>query len=136
MLPLDEILNLTYSAKTARCGGCENHCMLTVNTFAGGRRHITGNRCEKPLGAAGKTHPAPNMPAYKRQRLFAYPPLEEDAAPRGVLGIPRALNLYENYPYWATFFRELGFRVVPNGTESRHDIIPRGALAAFRPQDL
>ncbi len=112
MLPLDEILNLTYSAKTARCGGCENHCMLTVNTFAGGRRHITGNRCEKPLGAAGKTHPAPNMPAYKRQRLFAYPPLEEDAAPRGVLGIPRALNLYENYPYWATFFRELGFRVV------------------------
>ena len=112
MLPLDEILNLTYSAKTARCGGCENHCMLTVNTFAGGRRHITGNRCEKPLGAAGKTRPAPNMPAYKRQRLFAYPPLEEDAAPRGVLGIPRALNLYENYPYWATFFRELGFRVV------------------------
>ncbi len=112
MLPLDEILNLTYSAKTARCGGCENHCMLTVNTFAGGRRHITGNRCEKPLGATGKTHPAPNMPAYKRQRLFAYPPLEEDAAPRGVLGIPRALNLYENYPYWATFFRELGFRVV------------------------
>ena len=70
MLPLDEILNLTYSAKTARCGGCENHCMLTVNTFAGGRRHITGNRCEKPLGAAGKTHRAPNMPAYKRQTAF------------------------------------------------------------------
>ena len=108
MLPLDEILKLNYTTATARCGKCQNNCLLTVNTFPGGRRHVTGNRCERGLGAQG-TLKAPNLVEYKRRRMFDYPPLEE--APRGVIGIPRVLNIYENYPFWATFFRELGFRV-------------------------
>jgi len=108
MLPLDEILDLTYTTKTARCGRCQNNCLLTVNTFPGGRKHITGNRCERGLGGDGGEK-APNLVAYKRRRLFDYP-MPEDA-PRGVIGIPRVLNLYENYPFWATFFRTLGFRV-------------------------
>ena len=108
MLPLDGILNLEYTTKTARCGRCQNNCLLTVNTFPGGRKHITGNRCERGLGGDEKQK-APNLVAYKRQRLFDYP-MPEDA-PRGVIGIPRVLNLYENYPFWATFFRTLGFRV-------------------------
>ena len=29
-----------------------------------------------------------------------------------MIGLPRVLNMYENYPYWATFFRQLGFRAV------------------------
>ena len=110
MLSLDDILNLSYTASSVRCGGCSNNCMLTVNKFPGGRKHISGNRCEKGAGGGEKGEKAPNLVLYKRQRLFDYPPLEE--APRGTIGIPRVLNMYENYPFWATFFRELGFRVV------------------------
>ncbi len=112
MLSLEEIRNLTYTTTATRCGGCANNCMLTVNRFSGGRRHITGNRCEKGLGGRGGAKDVPNLFAYKRQRMFTYEPLEEEKAHRGVIGIPRVLNLYENYPFWATFFKELGFRVV------------------------
>ena len=110
MLGLDEMLHLSYTSKTMRCGGCANHCMLTVNQFSGGRRHISGNRCEKGAGGAAKGEKAPNMVAYKREKIFDYPPLEHPS--RGVIGIPRVLNMYENYPFWATFFGKLGFRVV------------------------
>lgn len=112
MLSLDEMLKLSYTASSVRCGGCSNHCMLTVNKFSGGRRHISGNRCEKGGGSSGQTEKAPNMVQYKCQRLFRYEPLPEEMAPRGTIGIPRVLNMYENFPFWATFFRELGFRVV------------------------
>ena len=109
MLSLEEIEDLSYTTKTMRCGGCSNNCMLTINRFPDGRRHITGNRCEKGAGGAGKGK-APNMVAYKLKRLFDYP--NPDSTPRGTIGIPRVLNMYENYPFWATFFQKLGFRVV------------------------
>ena len=112
MLTLEQMRDLQYKTTTTRCGGCNNHCMLTINQFSGGRRHISGNRCEKGGGGAGKGEKAPNMVLYKRQRIFGYPSLEVDQAPRGTIGIPRVLNMYENYPFWATFFRHLGFRVV------------------------
>ena len=112
MLSLEEIAALTYTTATARCGGCSNNCMLTVNTFPGNRRHVTGNRCEKGLGGRGTAKDVPNLFAYKRRRLFDYVPLSETEAHRGTVGIPRVLNLYENYPFWATFFKELGFRVI------------------------
>ena len=112
MLSLDEMLSLTYTSSTGRCGGCSNHCMLTVNKFPGGRRHITGNRCEKGLGGSASQDKGPNVIAYKLKRLFDYAPLPENEAPRGVIGIPRVLNIYENFPFWATFFKELGFSVV------------------------
>jgi len=112
MLSPAEIAHLTYTTSAARCGGCSNNCMLTVNTFPGGRRHITGNRCEKGLGGRGAAKDVPNLFTYKRQRMFAYEPLAADKAHRGVIGIPRVLNLYENFPFWATFFKELGFRVI------------------------
>lgn len=109
MLSFDEISALTYTAKSTRCKGCSNSCMLTVNTFPGGRRHITGNRCEKGLGKGDVTKRAENLFEYKRTRLFSYPVHEEETAKRGVIGMPRVLNIYENYPFWATFFYELGF---------------------------
>ncbi len=112
MLSLDAIQSLTYTTTATRCGGCANNCMLTVNSFPGGRRHITGNRCEKGLGARGTAKDVPNLFAYKRQRMFDYQPLPEQEAGRGTIGIPRVLNLYENFPFWATFFKELGFRVI------------------------
>ena len=109
MISLDEILRLSYDTKTVRCGGCSNNCMLTINNF-GGRKHISGNRCEKGAGGTTKGKKAPNMVEYKRSRIFNYPPLENPT--RGTIGIPRVLNMYENYPFWATFFKELGFKVV------------------------
>ena len=112
MLSPEEIAALTYRSSTVRCGGCSNNCMLTVNQFSGGRRHITGNRCEKGLGKDHSSEKAPNLFEIKRKRLFDYPPLSPEAAVRGEIGIPRVLNLYENYPFWAVFFRSLGFRVV------------------------
>lgn len=116
-LPLNDILSLTYTTSTTRCGGCSNRCMLTINKFPGGRRHVTGNRCEKGLGGTGTGRKGPNVMAYKLKRMFDYPPLENPT--RGVIGIPRVLNMYENYPFWATFFRELGFRVVLSPMSNR-----------------
>ncbi len=120
MLSLEEIDKLSYSTTAARCGGCENRCTLTVNRFSDGRRFITGNRCEKGAGNAGTTEKAPNLYAYKEKRIFGYEPLDPERAPRGVIGIPRVLNLYENYPFWATMFKELGFSVKLSPASDRH----------------
>ncbi len=119
MLSLEEIENLEYSSRSFRCGGCSNNCMLTSNVFSGGRRHISGNRCEKPLGKSGGGKKGENMVAFKRERIFSYTSLSEEEAVRGTIGIPRALNMYENYPFWATFFRALKFRVVLSPFASR-----------------
>ena len=118
MLSFEEIEKLEYTGSTARCGGCENNCLLTVNTFSGGKKYITGNRCEKRIGGGGGKK-GENLFEYKQKRIFDYPPLEEKDAPRGTIGIPRVLNIYENYPFWATFFRKLGFRVVLSPYASR-----------------
>ena len=109
MLPLEEIEALTYTTQTVHCGGCSNNCMLTVNRFPNGQRHITGNRCEKPLGHESAVKKGENVVAYKQKRIFDYP--QPEHAPRGVIGIPRVLNMYENYPFWVTFFNKLGFHV-------------------------
>ena len=111
MMNLSEIRSLLYTSTTARCGRCQNNCLLTINRFPGGRRHISGNRCEKGLGNDNSDEKAPNLYKYKFSRIFDYEPLDESNAARGVIGIPRVLNIYENFPYWATFFRELGFSV-------------------------
>ncbi len=110
MVPLEQVGSVTCTTRTVHCGGCTNRCLLTVNRFPNGRQHITGNRCEKGGGSVSNVKKGENMVAYKRDRLFDYPPLEQP--PRGQIGIPRVLNMYENYPFWATFFRELGFGVV------------------------
>lgn len=120
MLSLDEIDTLTYTATSRRCAGCSNHCMLTLNRFSNGQSHITGNRCEKGIGDEQGRKKAPNMVDFKRARIFDYyEPLKEAEAPRGVIGMPRVLNVYENYPFWATFFKKLGFSVVLSPWSSR-----------------
>ncbi len=125
MLPLDDILHLSYQTRMTRCQGCVNHCLLTVNLFEGGRRYISGNRCEKGLGIEEKRTSVPNLFSYKLDRLFHYEPLDESQAPRGTVGIPRVLNMYENFPFWAVFFRELGFRVLLSPLSS-HKIYEKG----------
>ncbi len=119
MLPLDRLIHLTYTTATSRCKGCVNHCVLTINRFEGGRQYISGNRCERGLGIERAKKEIPNLYTWKYHRLFDYEPLPEDQAHRGTVGLPRVLNMYENYPYWAVFFRELGFRVVLSPQSNR-----------------
>ncbi len=108
----EEMNALEIKSTMARCQGCTNHCLLTINQFSGGRRFITGNRCERGLGKEKNENPAPNLYEYKRHRLFDYEPLTAEAATRGTVGIPRVLNMWEDYPFWFTFFTKLGYRVV------------------------
>ena len=111
MLPMEEILNLHFETSLSRCPHCNNHCLLTINDFGNDRKFITGNRCERGLGQEKNKEQIPNLYDYKYKRLFQYKPLAPKDAPYGIIGIPRVLNLYENFPYWATFFKELGFSV-------------------------
>ena len=119
MLSIDKINSLTYETKLTHCQGCTNHCYLTINKFSGNRQFITGNRCERGLGREKSTEKLPNLFDYKLKRLFGYEPLSESEAVRGVVGIPRVLNMYENYPFWFTFFTKLGYRVVLSPQSSR-----------------
>ena len=119
MLSIDKINSLTYETTLTRCKGCTNSCHLTINKFSGGRSFITGNRCERGLGKERNKEKAPNLFDYKFHRLFDYEPLSADLAVRGVVGIPRVLNMYENYPFWFTFFTKLGFEVVRSPYSTR-----------------
>ncbi len=110
---------LKFETTMTRCKGCTNSCLLTINRFSGDRRFISGNRCEKGLGKEKSNADIPNLFAYKLKRYFDYAPLSETQAKRGTVGIPRVLNLYENYPFWHTFFTELGYRVVLSPLSSR-----------------
>ncbi|HEX3022611.1 MAG TPA: acyl-CoA dehydratase activase, partial [Lachnospiraceae bacterium] len=119
MLTIDKINALKFDTSMARCKGCTNSCLLTINRFTGGRQFISGNRCERGLGKEKNKENIPNLFEYKNQRMFSYTPLEQDKAYRGTVGIPRVLNQYENYPFWFTFFTELGYRVILSPESSR-----------------
>ncbi len=119
MLSLDEILNLKYKTNITRCQGCTNHCVLTINIFDNNRIFISGDKCEKGLGVSKKNDSVPNLYEYKKNRMFDYEPLELNEAKRGTVGIPRVLNIYENFPFWATFFKKLKYRVVISPTSTR-----------------
>lgn len=124
---LSDLKNFHVDLKLARCGKCPNNCLLTINTFSNTtlptgtefRTFVTGNRCERGLEMEGvhlatqkKQEPLPNLYDWKYHRLFDYTPLPKEQAVRGQIGIPRVLNMYENYPLWFTFFTELKFQVV------------------------
>lgn len=113
MLSFEQIKNLEYSTSMAKCGLCTNNCRLTINKFSGGRKFISGNRCERGIGGQKNKDNIPNLFEYKLHRTFdVYEPLKEEHAKRGTVGIPRVLNFYENYPFWFTFFTRLGYRVI------------------------
>ncbi len=116
MLSADEINNLEIKTMHSRCQGCENHCALTINMF-NKKSFISGNRCERGSGNNGSNNHLPNMYSWKYDRLFNYEPLND--APRGEIGIPRVLNMYEDYPLWFTFFTKLGFKVTLSDHSNR-----------------
>ncbi|ETI89326.1 MAG: CoA-substrate-specific enzyme activase protein [Clostridium butyricum DORA_1] len=107
----ENVDNIEMKSTNSRCKGCSNSCLLTINRFPNGNRFIAGNKCDTPLGNNTKDKNIPNLYEYKYNRIFNYEPLELNKAKRGIIGIPRVLNMYENYPLWFTLFTNLGFRV-------------------------
>lgn len=119
LIDMEGIENFTNKTSMVRCGRCGNNCLLTISNFGSRGRFISGNRCERAYGAGKSKQDIPNLYKYKYDRIFDYEPLPEQEAPRGVVGIPRVLNMYENYPFWFTLFTELGFRVELSRHSSR-----------------
>lgn len=122
LLSLEKLSDFKAVNKMSRCELCNNRCLLTINEFSDGRKFISGNRCERGAGLEIKHADVPDIYDFKYKRLFRYKPLKKEEATRGTVGIPRVLNTYENYPFWFTFFNELGYRV---------EISPRSSKAVF-----
>ncbi len=120
LLKKDELDSLEVSSSLSRCGGCSNNCLLTINRFSGGRKFISGNRCERGLGKEVLSSCVPNLFDYKYKRLFGYKSIHPENSKRGIVGIPRVLNMYENYPFWFTFFNEMGFSVLLSPKSDRN----------------
>ncbi|MBD5133588.1 MAG: 2-hydroxyglutaryl-CoA dehydratase, partial [Clostridiales bacterium] len=117
LLSESALQSFSHSAKPVTCNLCTNHCSLTVNTFDGGRRFISGNRCSRPLGKE-KTE-LPDLYRYKYQKLRAMEGKGFGNGSRGRIGIPFGLNMYENLPFWFELFTRLNFEVVLSPESSR-----------------
>ncbi|MDQ7093284.1 acyl-CoA dehydratase activase-related protein [Desulfosporosinus sp. PR] len=119
LLPLEELQELSSETTMKRCGLCGNNCLVTIRRFSNGNEFFSGNRCERGEGKTIVTSEIPNLFAYKYKRVFNYVPLAPAQAVRGTIGIPRVLNIYEDYPFWFTFFTELNYRVILSGRSSK-----------------
>ena len=124
LIGMDVLSHFRHTVKSARCGLCENHCSLTVNDFGGGRRFISGNRCERPLGGTKKAE-RPNLYKWKLEKLKSMGEPSGKPMPNGTIGIPFGLNMYELLPFWTTFLRALGFETVLSDVSTR-DMYMRG----------
>lgn len=120
LLTKDKIDDFKMESSFKRCGKCGNNCLLTINKFSTGEEFISGNRCERGSGIEKTAEEKlPNLYDYKYKRTFGYKPLKESEAKRGVIGIPRVLNMYENYPFWFTLLTNLGFSVKLSAPSSK-----------------
>ncbi|MDR1554828.1 MAG: 2-hydroxyacyl-CoA dehydratase [Campylobacteraceae bacterium] len=117
LLQTKTLQDFTIKHTMLRCNACSNSCAMTLNRFGDGRKFITGNRCEKGAGKTNSGSLLPNLYDYKYKRLFAYAP--KTNAKFGKIGIPRALNMYENYPLWFTFLTNIGFEVILSDESSK-----------------
>lgn len=122
LLLKEKLENFNYTTSLERCGKCTNNCLLTINKFSDNSIYISGNRCERGQEkyiSKPKKKKLPNLYRYKLNRVFDYKSLPLKDAPRGIIGIPRVLNMYEDYPFWFTFFTKLGYRVILSGKSTR-----------------
>lgn len=134
LLGPEELEAFTCQVSPGRCGLCANNCALTISRFPDKSFHVTGNRCERGAGGKKTKNTLPNLMQYKYERFFDYEGLPEEEAQRGVVGIPRTMNMFENYPFWHTFFTSLGYRTLlsPKSSkklyESGMDTIPSESI--------
>ncbi|WP_334306293.1 acyl-CoA dehydratase activase-related protein, partial [Romboutsia ilealis] len=122
LLNKNQLNNINLNVEVDRCRGCSNNCLLTINKFSENEIFVSGNRCEKGEMIYNKEKKIANhinLFKYKYNRLFKYKPLSKEKAIMGEIGVPRALNMYEDYPFWHTLFTELGFRVILSDRTSK-----------------
>ncbi len=119
-----ELLGFSVNTELDTCKLCQNHCQLTISAFSDGARHISGNRCDRGAGTVPDAVDSalPNLYAYKYRRVFSYRRLTKEQTTRGDIGIPRVLNIYENYPFWFTVLTSLGFRVILSKRSDRNTL--------------
>ena len=118
VLTEEELRSFSQKVNTVQCGGCGNHCQLTVNVFADGKRFISGNRCDKPVTGKANNEDL-DLYAYKLKLIEEYRNAPAPASPRGNIGIPLCLNMYELLPFWHTLFTRLGFKVTVSPFSNR-----------------
>lgn len=116
LITKEQLALFTHSAKSAVCKGCTNCCHLTVNTFSGGKKYISGNRCEKGLGLDKGAEKLPNVYEFKREYLSSLPVGD---GTRGTIGLPLALGMLELLPLWHGIFQSLGFKTVVSDLSTR-----------------
>ncbi|NMA22092.1 MAG: 2-hydroxyglutaryl-CoA dehydratase, partial [Spirochaetales bacterium] len=107
----DRLAGFSYRSRTIHCKGCTNACLLTINTFDGDRRLVSGNKCDRIVNPATyiKKPETLNLYAFKQQYLASLTPQKGG---RGRIGLPLQLSFYELLPFWHTVFTTLGFEVV------------------------
>ena len=119
--PLDDFLNeAAFEQKTLICHGCENQCRITRYIFQNGKSYYSGNKCERVFSnGSAADYTGVNLSLQKYHELFDR---ADNAAavehPKLTIGIPRALNMYEEFPFWHSFFTELGIKVVLSATST------------------
>ncbi len=122
LMSREELERFTHASKSTVCRGCQNNCHLTVNSFSGGGRFVSGNRCERGLGMGNEASSAPNLHEFKREYLTN---IEKHLvgsygeAVNGSIGLPLALGMYELLPLWYGIFRALGFAPVISGMSTK-----------------
>lgn len=119
LISKDKLLNFVHSVKAVTCGGCENRCNLTINTFGDGKKFVSGNKCEKGAGNTSADAELPNMFEYKREKLNSLCAPNNIINPKATIGIPLALEMWEMAPMWKTIFENLGFNVIVSKQSSR-----------------
>ena len=119
LIDANQIQSFTYTTTMRHCGKCTNNCLLTVTQFNDARQFVSGNRCERGADLPLPKDKLPNLYQYKRNRIFHYQSLSNDQATRGTIGLPRGLNMYDNYPFWHTLFTQLKFKVVLSDPSSK-----------------
>ncbi|MDR1806538.1 MAG: acyl-CoA dehydratase activase-related protein [Propionibacteriaceae bacterium] len=125
LLSVPKLNQITVQTEMAQCPLCQNHCQCTISVFGNGERHVSGNRCERGADPTKAKSSLPNLFDFTYKRLFGYRRLTAKEGWRGDIGIPRALNMYENYPFWFTVLSALKFRVVLS-PRSSHDLFEKG----------
>lgn len=121
---IDDLLaGASFTTKELRCNGCENHCYVSQYRFAGGNKFYSGNKCERIFNNYGKNHhTGENAYTYKYKLLFDRAKDNEVEEPStAVIGIPRVLGMYEEFPFWHTLFTSCGIRVILSSPSTYHN---------------
>jgi len=118
-----DLEKVEYTVREFTCKGCSNECDIRQFTI-GEEKTYWGDKCSDRYRKRAKVDKEPvirDLLQFRNALFFSYVTQSEDftgvlrgetEAPRGTVGIPRAMYTYDRLPFWATFFKSCGFDVV------------------------